>query len=312
MSGDNNKNGMETSNQKKIVKFNGGLGNQMFQFACALALSKKFNTEITMDFSWFEEVKTHINVTPREFEMNVFNLDYQMATLEDLSKVIKTDKRLLLEKFLGNILKINKFKSLKNRYLQKFAHEYDKKVFESDEYLLYEGYFQNEKYFKHLRKELLEMYQIKSEIDEQNQRVLDEIKSKNSISLHVRRGDYLTLDGAKRCHGVCPLKYYQKAVKYIAKKVTDPHFYIFSDDIPWVIENLKPEYPYTVVDFNSNKGFLDMNLMKNCKHNIIANSSFSWWGAWLNENPSKIVIAPKKWLCEKQKDSIIPKNWIKF
>ncbi|MDD3437516.1 MAG: alpha-1,2-fucosyltransferase, partial [Candidatus Gastranaerophilales bacterium] len=113
-------------------------------------------------------------------------------------------------------------------------------------------------------------------------------------------------------HGTCSIDYSTKAIKYICKYVKNPHFFIFSDDINWVIENLKIEYPFTVVDFNQNSDWFDLNLMKNCKHNIVANSSFSWWGAWLNENPDKIVIAPRKWTLQNTNNDIIPKEWIKL
>ena len=124
------------------------------------------------------------------------------------------------------------------------------------------------------------------------------------------------MECAKNFHGTCSLEYYEKAIEYIVKKSKNSHknlhFFLFSDDIDWVIKNLKIDYPFTVVDFNQGKGWLDLNLMKNCKHNILANSSFSWWGAWLNENPNKIAIAPKRWTNKKAKGSIIPREWIKL
>ena len=148
--------------------------------------------------------------------------------------------------------------------------------------------------------------------DEENQLILDKILETNSVSLHIRRGDYVSLDYVNKIHGVCALDYYKRAIEYITKRVNPPHFFLFSDDIDWVVENLKMEHPFTVVDINKGKGWLDMNLMKQCKHNIIANSSFSWWGAWLNENPQKIIIAPEKWTARKQKCDIVPLGWVKL
>lgn len=296
-----------TSN-KKIIKYNGGLGNQMFQYAFACALQDKFNAEILFDFSYFEDVKTLDEVTTRNFELKAYDLESIEATQEDLSKVKKPEfkskiKNTFAKKF-PTLFGINYVREKKNTI-------FDKNLLK-DNYIYFEGYFQNEKYFNSLRDSLLKHFSLKEPLNEKNQSILSQIKQTNSISIHVRRGDYITLDYANKIHGVCPIEYYEKAIKYISQRVENPHFFIFSDDINWVNENLKIQYPYTVIDFNQNKGWLDMNLMKNCKHNITANSSFSWWGAWLNENPDKIVIAPKKWLAKKQKCDTTAKNWIKL
>lgn len=297
---------------KKIVKLNGGLGNQMFQYAFALALAKRFNTKVTLDMSWFDDVKTHTNVTPRVFELDVFNIDYDVATKEDLGKMVSSNSGSLLQKALWKLFKIKKFKPQKNVLTQRFGYSYDKNFLQSEDYTFYAGYFQNEKYFKHVREELLKNFTSEIELDEKNKMMLDKIETTNSVSIHVRRGDYVTLECAKNFHGTCALGYYENAIKHIAQKIENPHFFLFSDDIDWVIKNLKIEYPVTVVDFNQGKGWLDLNLMKNCKHNITANSSFSWWGAWLNNNPNKIVVSPKQWTTLKQKCDVTPKEWVKL
>ncbi|MEI8128334.1 MAG: alpha-1,2-fucosyltransferase [bacterium] len=298
---------------KKIVKIVGGLGNQMFQYAFAYALSKKLNTQTKLDLSWFEEVKTDQNVTARPFDLHVFNIDYEVAIKEELAEIIRTVKRSKVQRFLHNVFKIKQYRPIGNCFVEMVMGEFNKKLFSSPDYFYYDGYFQNEKYFKDAREELLKAFSLNLPVDEQNQGVLDEILKTDSVSLHVRRGDYVTLECAKDFHGTCSIEYYQKAIEYIAKKVKNPHFFLFSDDIPWVAENLKLEYPCTIVDFNQDKSWMDLELMKNCKHNIIANSSFSWWGAWLNQNPPKIVVAPRQWTAKKvKKCGIIPPEWIKL
>lgn len=299
-------------NNKKIVKFKGGLGNQMFQYAFACAIAKKFGCSPALDFSWFEDVKKHTIDVPRAFDLGVFNLEIEIATEEDLKNVKRPEfdskTKNSIAKILHNILKINYIR-------EKTTFCFDKKLFNSPDYFYYEGYFQHEKYFKHLRKFLLKKFSLKepfSMLDEKNQILLNEIKKTNSVSLHIRRGDYIQLEHVNKTHGLCSLEYYQTAIKYIASKVENPHFFVFSDDIDWVKENLKIEYPHAIVDFNQGKNYFDMELMKHCKNNIIANSSFSWWAAWLNQNPEKIVIAPKRWLAKKQKCDVVPKEWIKI
>jgi len=295
---------------KKIVKLNGGLGNQMFQFAFAYVLAKKNDVQILFDFSYFDE-SDNLAAQIRNYELAAFNLECKVAQEEDLKLVTLLDNRTKVEKILGDILKIKKFKSQKNVIRQKSAYEFDKKFFLPEMYY-YEGYFQNEKYFKNYKNDLIKCFSIKEELDDKNLSTLKVIQSTESVSLHIRRGDYVTLQCVNEFHGLCSLEYYKKAIDYIAQKVESPHFFLFSDDVKWVVQNLKINYPYTVVDFNQDKGYLDMELMKNCKHNIVANSSFSWWGAWLNENSNKIVISPKNWIASSQKCDIVPKGWVKL
>lgn len=300
------------SNNKKIVKFNGGLGNQMFQYAFALALAKKFGSSPILDFSWFRDVKYHTLVVPRKFELGVFNTQIEVAAKEDLVNVRRPDFSSKIKNSLAKMFP--KFFNV-NYVSEKHTFCFDKKLLNCPHYFFYDGYFQNEKYFKSLREDLLKDFSLKesfAQLNAPNQNILNQIKNTNSISLHIRRGDYISLEHVNNTHGICSLEYYKKAIDYITSKIKNPHFYIFSDDINWVKENLKIDYPYTIVDFNQGKSYCDLELMRNCKNNITANSSFSWWAAWLNENPEKIVISPKKWLAKKQKCDIVPKEWVKL
>ena len=297
--------------KKAIVKLNGGLGNQMFQYAFAYATSRRFHLETFFDFSFFEDVKLVDSVTNRDFELHSFNIECKEVSKEDLKKVIFSKKQSKLKIFLWKKLNVNAFIPSGNNYIQKDAYEFDNMLLKVP-FAYYNGYFQNEKYFKDYRSELVECFSLKDELDEKNKKAFEEIKNTNSVSLHVRRGDYVNLESAKKIHGICLLDYYEKAIGHICKNVQDPHFYIFSDDIEWVKENIKIDAPVKIIDFNLQKGWLDLNLMKNCKHNIIANSSFSWWGAWLNQNEEKIVVCPKKWTKLAFKNSLALKEWIKF
>jgi hypothetical protein len=297
---------------KRIVKLNGGLGNQMFQFAFSVALQKTFGGELVYDFSFFSENIDPNIATKRTYELNEFNIDCNSAEEEDMGKIEPLEFESKLQKRLWKIFQAKMFRPKGNEFVQKASEKFYPFLFEDAGFYYYNGYFQNEQYFQNVRKELLEKFSLKNPIDEKNQAVLNEIKSTNSISLHVRRGDYVTLESASAFHGVCGLDYYKKAIDFLSKKIENPHFFIFSDDMDWVKENLKINFPCTYVDFNGAKGWLDMNLMKNCKHNIVANSSFSWWGAWLNENQQKIVIAPKIWFAQKPKVNLAPKNWVKM
>ncbi len=295
--------------EKKIVKLNGGLGNQMFQWAFARSLEDKYNTEVVFDYSYFDEVKQCNSVTTRVFELDAYGIKCPAVSEEYLKKIIKPEFN---SKFKNTLAKRFPFFFGVNYIREKYNSVYEKNILKYPNYIYYEGYFQNEKYFKHLRQKLLADFSVKSPLDENNQVFLNKIQGTNSVSLHVRRGDYITLDYVNKIHGTCSLKYYEEAINYVANKIKNPHFYLFSDDIEWVIQNLNINYPFDVIDFNQGKGWFDMNLMKNCKYNIIANSSFSWWGAWLNDYSQKIVIAPNKWTVQKQKCDIVPKSWVKI
>lgn len=286
------------NNQLSMVTLSGGLGNQMFQYAFGRALSLRQNKPISYDISWFEEAKYNPEVTFRQYELDVFKLQCLMARAEDLKKLAKNK---WWQK--GNY---------KNVIKEKKHNLYDAKLLELNGTHLYKGYFQSEKYFQDIRPQIVADFSLREEMNLRNRQMLEKIKNVNAISLHVRRGDYLKNINLG-VHGLCDLDYYAKAIAYLAAKIENPHFYLFSDDIQWVVENLKLDYPYTVVDINgSETAYCDIELMKNCQHNIVANSSFSWWGAWLNENPQKIVIAPQRWTVEDVKNDIVPESWVRL
>lgn len=271
----------KTSCPDATVLIMGGLGNQMFQWAFGYAMQRKTKKKVAYDLSWFERVKDkNFSGAKRVPELQNFRITLETAVCKDYKNT-----------------------------LEKRENIYEPSLFTKRGKRQYSGYFQCEKYFKKYRKEILEKLRLKNSLNEENLIMLEKIKSSNSVSVHIRRGDYLKLYNV---YSRCTIEYYQRAMKYIASKVENPHFFIFSDDIKWVVKYLKIDYPYTIVDINSSDdAVFDLELMKNCKHNIIANSTFSWWGAWLNENPEKIVIAPKEWFV-KEKTDILPKKWIRI
>jgi hypothetical protein len=178
-----------------------------------------------------------------------------------------------------------------------------------------EGYWQSENYFKTIENAIKSEFTLKEDPDPQNALLSEKILGSNSVSIHIRRGDYVHNPVTFDYHGVCSLEYYHSAIDTIAKKISNPHFYIFSDDSLWVKQNLGINYPHTYVTHNQGlKDYMDLWLMKLCRHHIIANSSFSWWGAWLCSNPGKIVIAPKQWFNnpDVNTDDLIPNTWLRL
>ena len=263
-----------------IVRVVGGLGNQMFQYAYARALSLA-GFDVKLDISKFKKYKLHGG-----YQLDKFKIDLKIADSFSIFsgkigfKKNKKEKNLLFDK---------NFKSPK-------GNEYIK------------GYFQTEKYFLEIRETLLKEFSIHQEISKETESLAKKISTlKNTCSLHIRRGDYISDEKANKVHGTCNLDYYQRAIQIINKKYDNVTFYIFSDDISWTKKNLKAE-KVVFVDIKSIP-HEDMYLMSLCKHNITANSSFSWWGAWLNKNEKKTIIAPKQWFVEKQNE-VACENWM--
>ena len=276
------------------VVLQGGLGNQMFQYAAARTLAERNNTNVVLDLSWFNQEFDTSTTTPRHYELTCFRLD---ATTE---------------KYRSTALQKLRLHRAKN-YTEPHFH-YDPSFTAIPKNAVINGYFQSEKYFSDIRRILLEDFSWIKEPKGKNKDLLKQIKSDlSSVSVHVRRGDYVSNENAAKFHGLTGVDYYKAAVKEMIKHVKKPNLYVFSDDPEWCRQNLKFTQPATYVSHNTN-GSEDMRLMKACKHNIVANSSFSWWSAWLNENPNKIVIAPKQWFSHSESNTkdVIPGSWHKL
>ena len=284
------------NNDEVIVRFDGRMGNQMFQWAFARAY----------------EAKNGI--------MPIFDDSYETLKLQpfNLIKQIKTVKKPFINKILRKIIPIrnlrNKLTELKFKLPvieEETYYKYEEKFLTTPPPAYFRGYFQCEKYFTGIRNILLDDFKLIKTLNKKNLQILEKIKSTNSISLHIRRCDYLKSSR----WGVLDLNYYKNAIKIITDQTNEePTLFIFSDDINWVKNNMPFEQETVYVDVNSGKqGYFDLELMKNCKHNIIANSSFSWWGGWLNENSEKIVVAPKPWRpfmkSTDEEYNLLPSDW---
>ncbi len=272
-----------------IIKLTGGLGNQMFQYATGLAVAIHNEDTLLLDISHYKNQS--LKDTPREFELSNFAISSDKFTTVQTHPIVAFIKK------------------VKNKLLPKNPYKFDANVFGS--YVL-EGVFQNELYFVDIREQILKEFRLKVE----SQKVIETkkyIQSIKSVSVHIRRGDYVSNIHANTYHGVTTSSYYKKAYDEITKKIgLDFTLFVFTDDVVWVQSNIN-FHPNTFII--SNNGFTsaeELTLMSLCNHNIISNSSFSWWAAWLNENPNKIVIAPQQWTAKKIENDIIPKTWIKI
>ena len=293
-----------------VVNIIGGLGNQMFQYAFGYAASKENNTELKLDVSGFKAYDL------RDYELDLFNVEENSklkSKYDSLLNKLNGKHNTLLSKatrkILRGLLGFTKF-----YYQEKEEFVFDKGVFNIRTDTYFYGHWQNQKYFKKYRKELLEIFTLKS-IHSQTKEYQQKIIESESVSLHIRRGDYLTDAHTNSVHGICDMEYYKKAVTEVLKSKEQARFFIFSDDLDWVKGNLDFIDNKTFIEHKSDiSGHEEMHLMSQCKHNIIANSSFSWWGAWLNQNSDKKVIAPRKWFknATLNADDFIPDSWVRL
>jgi len=286
----------------KIVNVIGGLGNQLFQYAFYLSLKDRFDEIIKLDILRFENYGLH-----NGYELEkVFKINEVYCTQQEKNSLSYDDAsifRKVMRKFeLSNKNELIEQKSEEYVYSVRLLGEKHKEIY-------YRGYWQSYKYFEHLASELKNKLMFIPIVDPQNLNLLKKINVKNSVSIHVRRGDY---NNHPEFGGICELSYYKNAIKVIDKEIENPFYVVFSNDINWCKENLKlPSAVY--VDWNGGeKSFRDLQLMSLCQNNIIANSSFSWWGAWLNCNAGKIVIAPEQWMRKNKCDELLPVSWLRL
>jgi hypothetical protein len=281
-----------------IVRIIGGLGNQMFQYAMAKSLASLNKGNVKLDLRYIKKYETH------PFLLDKLNVKYEEVTSKEL-KIFNSSRLNIIKRIL-----------VKKRYMKEKSLTFDSKILEIKGKKYLAGYFQCEKYFKNIRNDLLKDFSIQN-MDNQNYSIAEKARSRNSVSLHVRRGDYFSNSVALQTHGLCSLDYFSRAVEHIADRVEEPEFFVFSDDPEWAIKNIRLDFAVNYIDINGKEnGHKDMYLMRNCKHNIIANSSFSWWGAWLNKNNDKIVIAPMNWFVDKKRQNqsadIVPSSWLRL
>jgi hypothetical protein len=289
-----------------ITNIFGGLGNQMFQYAVGRAIALRAQQNLKLDISGF---KTY---ALRKYELDDFNIKAEIASIHEI-KLLKEGKwhwiNKLTQKMLNREIFINK-KCFKEKH---YHFDPDISKIKGDIYLF--GYWQSERYFIDFQDIIHNDFKLKKTLSTSSARYKDLIHSTCSVSLHIRRGDYVNNPITKNYHGECSLDYYRASVAVIKNHYPESKFYIFSDDLTWAKGNLYfIEQPVFVELSQGTPDHEEMYLMSRCKHNIIANSSFSWWGAWLNQNPNKIVIAPNRWFNDPSINTsdLIPMSWLRI
>ncbi len=284
-----------------IARLDGGLGNQMFQYAAARALAERHDTELGLDLRVYDG--------PSQFDYGLdhFAITGRILDGSELPPSRKANRiRYLMWRagLVGPDFLDQKDDAFQDGFL----------AAKPDTYL--RGYWQSERYFADVAEIIRNEFRITTPATPENLTLADQIRSSNSVSMHIRRGDYVSDPLANATHGLCTMEYYTAALEKVSQATGAlPHVFAFSDDPSWARENLEIGAPFTVVDLNdSDHQYEDLRLMSICRNHIIANSSFSWWGAWLNGDETKTVVAPRTWFRDPSKlnPDICPPEWIRI
>lgn len=275
----------------KYIEVAGGLGNQMFQYAYYLLIKNRFGNARLFISSDNWEHKGGFELT------KIFDIQYEPTLWERIYHKGKIFRKL--------------FTLTHRRYQGRNFQVQQSDLNPPSHYGYFYGTWQSEKYF-YDKQLILDSFRFdESLLSEQTRKVAEELKDEISISVHIRRGDYLSQQFSAGFGNCCPLDYYERAIDIICKEIVKPRFVFFSDDMDWVSKNLHVPNSIYVNHNHGADSWQDMFLMSQCDHNIIANSTFSWWGAWLNSNCDKIVIAPQRWWSSIDNDDVVPASWIR-
>lgn len=300
-----------------IVRFHGGLGNQMFEYSFYEYLKSRYDVEVKADLTWFDR-----NYSEHQgFELeDVFGIDMQVASYKEIAAVHEYFPRyypFAALRFLSR--KLAAFKNKKRNSKGGFVHNYmwdfgptqytknedfDHIDITKDWYI--EGVYCSDAYYSVCEDTLKKRFSFKEPLDKDNQLLADAMNKQESVAIHVRRGDYVG-----NVFDIVTVDYYRRAVEYIRSKVDNPVFYVFSDDMDYIQKEFTFLKDYVPVHNEGKKSFTDMRMISNCKHMIVANSSFSYWGAVLGQTKDSIIIAPKKYKADEE-IALARANWLLF
>ncbi|MDW5443942.1 alpha-1,2-fucosyltransferase [Polaromonas sp. SM01] len=284
-----------------ITKLLGGLGNQMFQYAAGRSLALANECELKLDTSAFDRYVIHSG-----YALEPFNIVASIASSAEVGTLAGSSYKIprMIRHKLGMHGK---------SYFREKGFDFDPAVLECHAPVYLEGYWQSYKYFEEFADQIRAELRPSLPLQGENLQLARSIAQENSVSVHVRRGDYVSNPVASSVHGFVGLAYYELALARISREINAPHFFVFSDDLPWARENLRFPGDVTFVDHNSGlSSYEDMRLMSLCKHHVMANSSFSWWAAWLGWAPGKKIFYPANWFSSKLHNvsSLNPSLWI--
>jgi hypothetical protein len=302
-----------------ITELSGGLGNQMFQYAAGKCLAHQYNVPLLLDTKYLlDRSSPSPDFVFRNFDLAMWNIMPRFATDEEVETITGQERspKTLFQKIIRKTSKTFFPKDYSQQIYRETQFHFNKQFYQQKTPLYLQGYWQSEKYFKPIADSIKQEFTFKEPIKWADTSIANAIINTQSICLNVRRGDYVTIKKTSDSLGFVGLDYLLNGVKYITQQVEKPHFFVFSDEIQWCKEHIKINFPITFVsNDNPDQTFKeDLALMQLCKHFIISNSTFAWWAAWLANNPTKIVVSPKRWFADQKINSedVIPENWVRI
>ena len=289
-----------------VVSMKGGLGNQLFQYAIGRRLSLARGCQLGLDLAWYDDPEVRLGTTPRKYELGQFNIAASRAAKSDVERIRSIGSR----SFRGRST-LARAGILRPRgwIRERTPFRFDSFVAAAGDESYLDGYWQAARYFSDIDDVIRADLAFEQPATAETVRQLTQIEASTSVGVHVRRGDYTT---SQSHHPLCSAAYYQRAMERLLSRVPDAKFFVFSDDPRWAADNIARIGPLEVVAHNDNEsGYEDLRMFAACRHHVIANSTFSWWGAWLNPRPGKIVIAPDRWLTSiaTAATDLLPSGW---
>jgi len=291
-----------------IVRLMGGLGNQMFQYAAGRRMALAHNVPLKLDVSWFA------GRPDRAYALHALSITAALASPDELRQITGHSTS-----GIGRLV-LRLRRRFKIRYDWTVIHErglspFDRRVLDARDRTYLDGYWQSEKYFSDVADTIRREFTVNGQPDARTRETADQMATTQSVSVHIRRGDYVADPRKRRVRSVCTPEYYLRCVTHLAEQIANPHLFLFSDDPDWVAANLRFEHPTTLVStVPARRDHEEQRLMSACRHHIIANSSFSWWAAWLNPHLDKLVLAPRRWMNDARVDDrdVVPPGWTKM
>ena len=299
-----------------IARIIGGLGNQMFQYAFGRRLAQERGVPLKLDVSGFATYALH------GYALERLSVEVVEATRDEIEALTAVSPRFpenviprrFLPRFLRRSRRLNP-----QHIVEREGFRYDPSVLERPGSLYLDGYWQSERYFAPIADTIRAEFDVPTPLAGRNAEVAAQIEQATAVSVHVRRGDYADDPKTRAIHGLCSLEYYAAAVQHAAEHLAgggvEPRYFVFSDDPAWAAEHLAlPGEPVLVDHNDAATNYEDLRLMSLCDHHVIANSSFSWWGAWLNPSPDKLVVAPAAWVADPSKacPDVCPAAWARL
>lgn len=290
-----------------VIKLMGGLGNQMFQYALGRRLASERGVPLRLDLSWFDQSSEIATDTVRNFALDGWRIEAIKASEAELAQFPLS--RSVAHRFL------RRFPLRSGRVILEKSFGFNRRVLAAPATAYLLGYWQSPKYFESIEALLRREFSMSVPSCAHAVALQGCVQKPGAVSVHIRRGDYVRNPETNAYHGVCTIEYYKKAAALISRRIPEPTFVVFTDDPVWARENINWKWPTSFVEHDA--GCLPHNdiwLMSQCSHHVIANSSFSWWGAWLGSNPQKRVVAPMRWFRKPGIDTsdLYPEGWIRL